>query len=957
MHFSDSPALHPNRLVAAFQLVGWLFCHPSAWRNHVARIDPTLRPDFALVELRRAQWRNPTLRHLLVTSVCVAPLLKGVLTAMLLWAFAMPSDLIVFGVVLCVALGVALSALAGVAYGVTASAAIGVVMCLVLGGVTWLTQQPLSAWRNNEPLIVVLCIALGIVGRSAGVPEGIKLFGQTPPHAAVSRRRQMLAVTMGTLVGIVSFVAFIVTMQASSGAGREALSFGIVIALAGLFVGMASAFAVGRRRGALVGVVAIVGLPLLFVMLWLLGSALEQLLGERESGATWLVVFGALLSLYVSVLYVLSAGLTARIAGATAGGVAGALASGLGLIVAFTISEDLPWFFRNVAAGSPLDMMLWLFVTHLKWATLAWSVTLGVGATFVGLTLNTWRPILAYPFELLWNGILRRTDESGSLDHQRLQYHSAFWDEWQRLPLFGLDQHIVVVAERDPAAAQAAIEYLSTHRQRWAAQAAQIELDARQLERCADANTIANAQSQLGAGELTGPASALLRSFARISQDVDAALRQESAYNQRLALRAVEDRLDALLRELTRSDERYAIRFRPIATQWRETIAAHERAVAVAAEQRQEIDNPYVIGVPLTAQQEIFVGRANISARIEQLLLDRRRPPLLLYGQRRMGKTSLLNNLGRLLPTTIAPLFVDLQGPASWASDHAGLLYNLARGMCDSAQRQRGLVLPALARESLQADPFTRFDEWLDDVERSLGDSAALLALDEFETLDAAFDEKRFSEPAVLGMLRHIIQHRARFKVLLAGSHTLDEAQRWASYLINAQTVHIGYLTADEARTLIVQPVKDFTLRYEPDAVERVLRLTRGHPFLAQLLCAEIVARKNEQAPSERRLARLADVEAAIPDALNSGSFFFADVERNQADEAEAKLLRWMAAHGEGAVIARDDVRQWATDAADGERALRRLVRRELLERVNGGYRFQVELVRRWFARADMETR
>ncbi|MEP7200333.1 MAG: AAA family ATPase, partial [Chloroflexota bacterium] len=539
----------------------------------------------------------------------------------------------------------------------------------------------------------------------------------------------------------------------------------------------------------------------------------------------------------------------------------------------------------------------------------------------------------------------------------RLQYHAAFWDEWQRLPLFGLDQHIVAVAERDPAAAQAAIEYLSTHRQRWAAQAAQIELDARQLERCADANAIAAAQRTLGAGELTGPASALLRSFARISQDVDAALRQESAYNQRLALRAVEDRLDALLRELTRSAERYAVRFRPIATQWRETIAAHERVVAVTAEQRQEIDNPYVIGVPLTAQQEIFVGRANISARIEQLLLDRRRPALLLYGQRRMGKTSLLNNLGRLLPTTIAPLFVDLQGPASWASDHAGLLYNLARGMCDSAQRQRGLVLPALARDALQSDPFTSFDVWLDDVERSLGDSAALLALDEFETLDAAFDEKRFSEGAVLGMVRHIIQHRARFKVLLAGSHTLDEAQRWASYLINAQTVHIGYLTADEARTLVVQPVKDFTLRYEPDAVERVLRLTRGHPFLAQLLCAEIVARKNEQAPSERRLARLADVEAAIPDALNSGSFFFADVERNQADEAEAKLLRWLAARGEGEQIARDDVRQWAPDAADAERALRHLVRRELLERVNGGYRFQVELVRRWFARADMETR
>ena len=44
-------------------------------------------------------------------------------------------------------------------------------------------------------------------------------------------------------------------------------------------------------------------------------------------------------------------------------------------------------------------------------------------------------------------------------------------------------------------------------------------------------------------GDLGGPASALMRSFRRISRDIDAAGRQESAYNQRLALNAVEDRL------------------------------------------------------------------------------------------------------------------------------------------------------------------------------------------------------------------------------------------------------------------------------------------------------------------------------------------------------------------------------------------------------------------------------
>ncbi|MGH2594025.1 MAG: AAA family ATPase, partial [Anaerolineae bacterium] len=597
------------------------------------------------------------------------------------------------------------------------------------------------------------------------------------------------------------------------------------------------------------------------------------------------------------------------------------------------------------------------------------NVWLSLMMNVLGFTLGVWRPIVFYPFQAAWNTLLYRADErraaekaasggaersaSGDASHDRsslLRWHAAMWDELQRLPLFGLEQHLVLVVERNPDEGQAAIDYVSAGHQQWAAQAAQIELDARQLERCADVEAISNTHRRLAAGELEGPASALLRSLSRISRDVEAALQQESTYNQRLALSAIEDRLDGLLRELTRSSERYAFRFRPVATHWRRIVAARVRELVEAAEIRQEIDNPYVIGVPLTEQQEIFVGRTDVSARIEGLLLDRRRPPLLLYGQRRMGKTSLLNNLGRLLPETIVPLFVDLQGPVALARDHASFFYNMARSLIDSASRQRGLALPRLTREALADDPFTRFDEWLDEVEAALdaqGHSTALLALDEFEALDNALTDGRLSEAAVLGTLRHIIQHRLRFKVLLAGSHTLDEFKRWAGYLINAQVLGLGYLNEAEACQLIERPVKDFALRYEPEATRRILDLTRGHPFLVQLLCAEIVSLKNEQEVSRRRRARRVDVEAAVPEALSRGSLFFADIERNQVGAAGLALLRFMAVQGEEAVVGPQALARHCPDPL--ERTLELLLRRDLIESVDGGYRFQVEMIRRWF--------
>jgi len=459
---------------------------------------------------------------------------------------------------------------------------------------------------------------------------------------------------------------------------------------------------------------------------------------------------------------------------------------------------------------------------------------------------------------------------------------------------------------------------------------------------------ISNVHRRLVIDELENVASPVLRIFSRTSENVDAALNQKSSYNQRLALRAVVDHLDGQLQDLNRSSNKYAPRFYLIAKSWRQIVAQHVEELAKAVELHQEIDSPYIIGVPLTQEQGIFIGRDDIGTRIEQLLLDRRRPPLLLYGQRRMSKTSLLNNLGRLLPNTIILMFVDLQGAPSSASDYAGFLYNLARGMMTSAKKQ-GVIVSSLTREALQDDPFTCFDEWLDEVERILGDNIALLMLDEFEALDSAIAKGRFDEEDVLGMLRHLIQHRPRFKVLLAGSHTIEEYQRWASYLINVQVVHISYLKKDEARQLIEHPVKDSTLRYQPDAVERVLQLTRCHPFLVQLLCGEIVALKNEQDPSIRRLATLVDVEAAIPQALSSGSFFFADIQNNQVNATELAILRFLAVQGEKAIVRRKTISQRFPDECD--RSLNLLLQRELIEETDNGYRFQVELIRRWFTR------
>jgi hypothetical protein len=415
-----------------------------------------------------------------------------------------------------------------------------------------------------------------------------------------------------------------------------------------------------------------------------------------------------------------------------------------------------------------------------------------------------------------------------------------------------------------------------------------------------------------------------------------------------LALSAVEERLDTLSREMTLSTDPYTIRFRPIAIRWRQIIADSIASLAAAAVNVQEIENPYIFSLPLTEYQELFVGRTDIAVRIEQLLVDRRRPPLLLYGQRRMGKTSLLRNLSRLLPSTTVLLFVDGEG-ISGAADYPDLLYAIAAAMVRSADHHRHLSLPTLERAPLVSSPFTVFNEWLDRVERTLEEtqSVALLALDEFEALESLTRRDRFDATDLLRLLRNLIQHRPRFKVLLAGSHTLEEFRPWASQLINVQVVKISYLDQADVIALIERPMSNFPLRYDPAARHNILQLTRGHPHLVQLLCYEIVELKNRHQAEQRLQVTAGDVELAVNAALKTGDFFFADLS-NQAGPTGNQILRLIAHADPGSITSRQSLE--TQGFPDLDRALIVLLRRDLIEEVDGGYRFQVELIRRWFA-------
>jgi hypothetical protein len=950
MH-TKSPTLSSNLLLASLQLLAWLLLRPSAWRHLLKQIDPTLPPDFALASLQRRQWRNPQLWRLLLLYLGIYPLWSGIIIGTVVWITTTSIDATLWGI----SYGMALTFTGGLIGAFTIAVPFALLASFITGTVLgiWLgINTHLNSNVNTD--IFIISVVLFILSMAGNINN--TLSSQTNSHSWV---RQIGSILIGAIITV---LMLLIVSQLATFLAKQ------------LFIEL---LLPRLKNAVIIFDLAYATLITLFLVVFL--SSILKLHGQTWqksllwgfvfsliSGAVFVVILhtepqnqiligiaiGTMIGIGASLLFALPYLFAKQKASDWAGIISGVLVSGSIYIFLYKLDYS-PWTILSATLLRDDTHLLSRFIEPFSQTHSLGLIGL-VGVTLLGLTWHRWQAILLYPVVSAWNLLVYRAEQrrlnqiqkkesrQTGLKHSLFRWHSVCWDERQHLPLYGLEDYLVTVSERYPTEGQATITYVSTTRQRWAAQAAQIELDARRLQNCNNVVAISEAH-KLAAGELTGPANSLLRSLGRLSQDVAAALKQNSPYNQRLALKDVEEHLERLLRELTRSSEKYAERFRPIIDHWRTIISA--RILDYATESDGEIDNPYVVALPLTAQQKIFVGRTDISKRLEQFLRKQPCPPLLLYGQRRMGKTSLLNNLTRLLPSTIIPLFVDLQGLPSLAKDDAGFFDNLSREMQYSAQH-RGYTLPTLTRDTLTPDPFSSFVQWLNEVEVSLENNLLLLMLDEFEALNKAFVRGDLDESKILGFFRHLIQHRPRLKILLSGSHRLNEFEHWASYLINVQTLHISYLKENEARQLIEQPMADFGLTYTPEASQRVLELTRCHPYLVQLLCSEIVTQKNEQPVEKRWIAQVDDVIAAIDKALENSHFLFVNIVTEQISTKSLAVLRFIAAQGEGACVTRTQLAEHFPEQL--EQSLKNLLQRELIEIVEGGYRFQVELIRRW---------
>lgn len=544
--------------------------------------------------------------------------------------------------------------------------------------------------------------------------------------------------------------------------------------------------------------------------------------------------------------------------------------------------------------------------------------------------------------ELLWMLILVVLSRRGDAARW-LCYIPPRFDEHMSVALPFMGELIVEAYRENPSAARETIDYLitSTNQQNVAAQAiAGIAVDS--LSRCQLQGEIAAITNELAWIPSPPPKELgfVLPKLLDISQDVRRADEATSPYRKYELLKPPITALRELPKTLAFSkNAQLATTFGSIAQDWLTILETAQRTLEEQARYSKEIRQVYIAGNALDPQtaKNRFKGRIDLFREIETLALADQPPVLLLYGGRRTGKTSTLKYLPHRVGANLVPLLVDLQGAAS-AATLPGLAENLATQIIEAARRlPRRLDLPYPDKNKLAQDPFPALQNWLGEIERTAPSKRFLLCLDEFERLSEVVEATGSRTP--LNFLRNVLQHRASWTLLFSGSHEPKELpDYWSDYLINTRTLRVSYLDEESARELIVQPVEDFPNIYDRAAIDAIIHLTRCQPYLVQLTCYEIVELLNRDIRENRRdastpNATTRDVETVIPTVLERGGEYFRELWKSLTDSDRNLLQRLV---------------QGETATAQDKAVLRILERKEILEKTESGYSFQVPLVQNY---------
>ena len=250
--------------------------------------------------------------------------------------------------------------------------------------------------------------------------------------------------------------------------------------------------------------------------------------------------------------------------------------------------------------------------------------------------------------------------------------------------------------------------------------------------------------------------------------------------------------------------------------------------------------NPYVIGRPI--DQQLFFGREKLFSAIQDDI-QHNRHIILLHGQRRIGKSSVIRNIPHGLNDLHEFVFVTFNLEHYSQKSLSEILADLAQEIVNYLSLEdQNIRLPEIIE--LELDPGIFSDEFLQQVYQLLENKNLVLVFDEFDALMNRHDSELL-ERVHQYFFSLININKKLFLILLIEQKSVNN-HRISKIFKDVPVREITLLDEDSTKKLIINPAKSI-LEYEEDAIKAILYLSAGHPYFTQAICFTIFGRAREE--------------------------------------------------------------------------------------------------------------
>ncbi|MCP4541265.1 MAG: tetratricopeptide repeat protein [Chloroflexi bacterium] len=363
--------------------------------------------------------------------------------------------------------------------------------------------------------------------------------------------------------------------------------------------------------------------------------------------------------------------------------------------------------------------------------------------------------------------------------------------------------------------------------------------------------------------------------------------------------------------------------------------------------------NPYVGRLPAQGGKGFF-GRQEILYWVARSLDNPATNSLVLFGQRRIGKTTLLLQLERTLPSNaFLPIYFDLHDQA--ARPLGQVLADLAATVAE----QIGLELPDPEAFDDRGLFFSR--TFLPQLHSVLGPNRRpVFLLDEFDVLDPVTEEELpaiAADRSLFRFIRRVMNKTSHPAFVFAvGRHVDDLSLDFTATFKAPMVREVWVLDWESAEAMVRQAEINQTLRFSDQAVARILSFTNGHPYLTQLLCQRVWEQAYAERPATLPWIDMPEIEAAVPDIIEASDQALAWVWDGMSLPEKIYAAGLAEIAGEREAISESQGMQVLTDHAVRLRtrevelmAPRDLVRRRVLDLTDEQeHRFAIEIFRHW---------